>query len=214
MKGSLKLILMLMTLCSLHVVNAQDYEIKTLIKGGGPRGSGGYGAVSNKFTKINGDYANLVEIYGGWYINHKFLLGVGAAAATNNIPVPAQFSSIPGYNMSYEYAQVGLMTEYTLWSDRAIHLSFHMLNGAGFTVQYMRNDWDDDYWEDFDDYPHDSNWFFVTEPGIRVEMNLLKWLRFSPGVSYRAAFNSKAEGLADADISGMSFNATLKFGKF
>lgn len=214
MKGSLKLILMLMTLLSLHVANGQDYEIKTLIKGGGPRGSGGYGAVSNKFTKINGDYANLVEIYGGWYINHKFLLGVGAAAATNNIPVPAQFSSIPGYNMSYEYGQVGLMTEYTLWSDRAIHLSFHMLNGAGFTVQYMRNDWDDDYWEDFDDHPNDSNWFFVTEPGIKVEMNLLKWLRFSPGVSYRAAFNSKAEGLSDDDISGVSFNATLKFGKF
>ncbi len=215
MKSLLKIIAMLLIVFLYNSANAQDYEIKTLIGGHGLRGSGGYGAVSNKFTRINGDYANLVEIYGGWYINHKFLLGVGAAAATNNIPVPAEFSSLPGFNMSYEYGQVGLMTEYTLWSNRAIHLSCRVLNGAGFTVQYMRNNWEDDeYWEDdFHDYPRDSNWFFVTEPGVKVELNLLKWLRFSPGVSYRAAFGSDAEGLSDDNISGFSLDATLKFGK-
>jgi hypothetical protein len=204
-------------LCSAQNEEADEpvYEIKTLLNGRGLHGSGGYGAIGNKFTTIDGHYANLVEIYGGWYINHKFLLGVEAAALTNNIPVKEEFNSMPGYSTSYQYGQVGLMTEYTLWSDRAIHLSFHVTNGAGFTVQYLRTSLDDDdYWDEFHDVPHDSNWFFITEPGVKVEMNILRWMRFSPGVSYRATFGSDANGLEDSDLSGLSLNATLKFGKF
>ncbi len=196
------------------VALCQDYEIKTLFKSSSYHASGGYGAVVNKFTRIDGKFANMVEAYGGWFINHKFLVGISGGSLTNNIPVPEQFSVTPGENMSYQYGQFGLMLEYTLWSNRAIHLAFHSFNGPGFTVQYRRYDWDEEYWDDFDNNPHDSNWFFVSEPGVSVEMNLFKWLRFSPGVSYRAVFNSKAAGLSDNDLSGTSVYATLKFGKF
>jgi hypothetical protein len=210
-----KLFLVPVMVLAFNFAYAQDYQIKTLFNGTGHRGSGGYGALSNKFTTIKGEYANMAEVYGGWYINHRFLLGLGAAAVTNNIPVAPEFSAIPGVEMSYQYGQVGLMTEYTLWSHRAIHLSFQLMNGAGFTVQYMRSPWQDEsYWDDYEHYPHDSNWFFVTEPGVKIEMNIFRWLRFSPGVSYRAAFGSEAVGLSDADISGTSVNLTLKFGKF
>src|SRR3569832_2312740 len=64
-----------------------SYRIKTIFNNNGPRSSGGYIAFSNKITGINGDYANLVEMYGGWYIGHRFLLGIGGAASTNNITV-------------------------------------------------------------------------------------------------------------------------------
>jgi hypothetical protein len=223
MKFILRFSMLCLLACSSIVSSAQNeeidepvYEIKTLLNGRGVHSSGGYGAIGNKFTTIDGHYANLVEIYGGWYINHKFLLGIEGAALTNNIPVKEEFNTMPGYNTSLQYGQFGIMTEYTLWSDRAIHLSFHVTNGAGFTVQYLRtSSWDDDeYWEEFRDIPHDSNWFFVTEPGVKVEMNVLRWLRFSPGVSYRATFGSNAKGLEDSALSGISLNATLKFGKF
>ncbi|MFZ6011849.1 MAG: hypothetical protein ACOYXT_16020 [Bacteroidota bacterium] len=190
-----------------------NYEIKTLFNTKSPRASGGYGAVSNKFTTIDGKAANMVEMYGGWYINHRFLIGIGGAAVTNDIRVPEEFSAKPGVKMSYEYGQCGLMTEYVIGSDRAVHLSFQLFSGAGFTVQYERyGDWDEDSW-DHDD-AQDENWFFVTEPGVKAEINVFRWLRFAPGVSYRAAFNSKAKGLSDSDISGMSVNLTLKVGKF
>lgn len=205
-----KFLLLLILLGTVFASFGQDYEIKTLIKGPHHRGSGGYGALSNKFTKINGHYANMAEIYGGWYINHRFLLGVSAAAVTNNIPVPAEFSTIPGVDMSYEYGQVGLMTEYTLWSHKAVHLSFHVMNGAGFTVQYQRHPSDENHYQD----ELEENCFFVTEPGVKAEINLLRWLRFSPGISYRAAFGSDAAGLSDGDINGTSVNLTLKIGKF
>lgn len=209
----LLILFILMFSVSLCFGQDQEYHISTLFKGG-HHASGGYGALTNKFTKINGEYANIAQLYGGWYINHRFLLGVSGAAVTNNIPVAPEHSTVPGVDMSYQYGQFGLMTEYTLWSEKAIHLSFRVMNGAGFTVQYMRKDWDDDDWDQFEEYPHDTNWFFVTEPGVSLEINVFRWMRFSPGVSYRAAFGSEAQGLSDDDLSGASLDLTLKFGKF
>jgi hypothetical protein len=211
-----KLLILLMLMFGVSLCFGQDYEISTLFKGSKHRASGGYGAITNKFTELNGQYANMVEIYGGWYINHRFLLGIGGAAVTNNIQVPYQYSTMPETDMSYAYAQFGLVTEYTLWSHRAVHLTFHVMNGPGVTAQYLREHWHEDEWhEDEDvDYPHDTNWFFVSEPGVKVEMNIFRWMRISPGVSYRAAFGSSAKGLSDTRLSGTSLNVTMKFGKF
>jgi hypothetical protein len=192
-----------------------DYQISTLFKGPKHKASGGYGAITNKFTELNGQYANMVEIYGGWYINHKFLLGIGGAAVTNNLQVPYEHTTLPDTDMSYAYVQFGLVTEYTLWSHRAVHVTFHAMNGPGFTAQYLRSHWDEDESNEELDYPHDTNWFFVTEPGVKVEVNVTRWMRISPGVSYRAAFGStNAKGLSDSRLSGTSLNLTMKFGKF
>lgn len=177
------------------------------------KNNGGYGAITNSFTRINGEFANMVGVYGGWYINHKLMLGVGAAATTSYLPVLDQFNAYNGKNASYEYGQVGFMTEYVLASSKAIHVNFNMLTGAGFTVQYQRNAWNEDF--NIDNHQaHDENWFFVVEPGVQVEINLLRWLRFSPGMSYRFVNNSNAPGLKDSDLQGASLNMTLKFGKF
>lgn len=194
-------------------VNAQDSNIETIFKS--PSRSGGYGAVSNKFTSLNGEFANMVELYGGWFINQKFLIGGGFAGTTNYISVPEEFSTMPSARMSYQYGQVGLATDYIIASNKAVHVGFHVMTGAGFTLQYYRpsswNGWDDYNYEDYD---HDEDWFFVIEPGVQVELNVLKWMRFSPGVSYRFTDGSGAKGLSDKDLSGMAVNLTLKFGRF
>lgn len=175
--------------------------------------SGGYGAITNKFTYIDGHYANLVGVYGGWYVNHSFLLGISAAGLTNDIKVPFEHRAQPLDDLSYMYGQVGMMTEYVVASNRAVHVAFNLFTGAGFTFQYERDNWHDDNEFDFDD-GNDEDWFFVAEPGVQVEINLFKWMRFSPGISYRAVLNSNARGLSDSKLSDISYNATLKFGKF
>ncbi len=192
---------------------AQDnsYQIQTVFKGG--KASGGFGALTNKFTSIDGSFANMAGVYGGWYVNHKFLLGIGAAGLTNDIPVPLQYSADPLRDMSYGYGQFGLMTEYVLNSDRTVHIAFSLFSGAGFTMQYERYGWEDHDF-DYEDHAKNEDWFFVAEPGVQVEVNLLKWMRFCPGVSYRAAFGSDSRGLSDGALSDISYNATLKFGKF
>ncbi len=203
--------LIVIFLCATGVYAQDSDHVQTVFSGS--KASGGYGALNNKFTAIGGDYANLVEVYGGWYINHKFLLGIGAGATTNFIPVGAEHSVDPLRRMSYEYGQVGLVTEYVFGSNKTFHLAFHLFSGAGFTFQYERYDWQNhDY--NYGGQEYDENWFFVAEPGVQIEMNILKWMRFSPGISYRAAFGSDAPGLTDGALSDISYNATLKFGKF
>jgi len=186
-------------------------DIRTVFKSS-PHATG-YGVISNKFTNIDGKYMNLAEIYGGVYLNRRVLLGLGGAASTNNLPVPQQYASVEGRQLSYEYVQFGLYTEYVIGSNKAIHPVAHLFAGPGLTVQYDRNQWDD-----FDEIEqknkHDENWFMVAEPGVQIEINLFRWMRFSPGVSYRMAFGNDAAGLSDSKLSGMSFNASMKFGRF
>lgn len=195
-----------------HSSWAQE-EISTVFTGSGLRHSGGYGAIVNKFTTIDGKFANITEAYGGWFINRKFMIGIGGGATTNRITVPDQWKAIEDEDLSYEYGQFGLVTEYVLGSNRTIHAVFHLMTGAGFTLQYLRENYDQYYYHE-NDFRTDVNWLMVAEPGIQVEINLFRWMRFSPGVSYRFAHNSKFEGLPDNALSGASVNLALKFGKF
>ena len=210
MKNKLTYLALLFCLIAGYSANAQENE--TIFKNSGVRHSGGYIALSNKFTTIDGRFANMPGVYGGWFVNRKFMVGLGAAATTNYLPVPLSESIYPGDRMTYQYGQFGLMTEYVVASTRKVHFNVNLLTGAGFSLQYdRRDDWE---W-DFDDRDEsDANFFFVMEPGVQVEFNLLKWMRFSPGVSYRRAFGSNANGLSDADLSNISYNLTLKFGIF
>lgn len=211
-----RLLLLLVVILSVYNISrAQDYQISTVLGGGDFRASGGYGALINKFTTIDGKFVNMAGIYGGWYINHKFLLGIGAAAMTNNMPVPEQYRVNPDLNTSYEYGQFGLMTEYVVASHRAVHVGFQLFSGAGFTVQYERYGWQNhDYSRNYEDDNKDENFFFVAEPGVNVEVNIFKWMRFCPGISYRAAFGSQTKGLSDNSLSNATVNLGLKFGKF
>jgi hypothetical protein len=201
-------------LLALAVPELSAQEVQTLFRSTRP--SGGYAALSNKFTTIQGQYANIAEIYGGWFVKRKFLLGIGAAATTNNLKVPYQYSTDPLRKMSWQYGQLGLMTEYVFGSNRVVHFNLSLFSGGGFTVQYERADLEDldDYDYDDNNLEHDENFFYVLEPGAQLELNVFKWMRLSPGISYRKTFGSEAIGLSDNDLSDWSYNLSLKFGKF
>ena len=192
---------------------SDDYQIKTLFAPG-KIATGGYGAITNKFTFIDGHFANLAGVYGGVYLNHSIMIGVSAAALTNDIRVPSEDSAQPLQSLSYMYGQVGGIMEYNVASDKPIHVAFNVFTGAGFTLQYERDSWHDDHHHDYDWDRNDEDWFFVAEPGVTVEFNVFKWMRFSPGVSYRAAFGSDGQGLGDNAISNISYNLSMKFGRF
>ncbi|KAA0993142.1 hypothetical protein [Dyadobacter aurulentus] len=214
MKKGLLLFTFILSVVASDLALAQDNE--TIFTNSGIRRSGGYAALSNKFTRINGNFANMSEIYGGWFINRKLMLGVAGAATTNYIPVPLVNQGFPANKMTYMYGQFGLMTEYVVASTRKVHFNVNLLAGSGFTLQYDRrefDDWDFDDWDEHDD-DENANFFPVLEPGVQVEFNLLKWMRFSPGISYRQTFNAKGNGLSDKDLSNISYNLTLKFGFF
>lgn len=201
----------LLAILFLPALVSKAQENQTFFNNSGVRHSSGYGAIGNKFTTINGHYANMPEVYGGWFINRKLMLGIEAAATTNYIPVPLEHQDWNGGRMSYQYGQFGLMTEYVVASDKKMHVNLNLLSGAGFLLQYDRDNLSD--WH-FDDHDVTTHYFVVLEPGVQLEFNLLKWMRFSPGISYRRVFGNKAPGLSDNDLSGLAGNLTLKFGRF
>jgi len=188
---------------------AQD--VQTLFGPG--RATGGYGAISNKFTTIGGKFANISEIYGGVFINRRWMLGLAFAGSTNDIQVPTQYSVDPQTPMTYQYGQGGLKLERVIGSNKPIHLVVNLFTGVGFTAQYDRYNWNDYSYNDFHT-THDENWFYVVEPGAQLEMNLFRWMRLSPGISYRNASHSSAAGLSDRQLSDWSYNVTVKFGSF
>ncbi len=205
MKKNVMITMVILLVC-LTYVKAQ--EIETIFK---PGKSGGFGAITNSFTSIGGKYANMAGFYGGWYVNSKFLIGIEGKGLTNDIRVQPENSTNPAVDMSYAFGQFGLVTEYIVASNKVFHVGFHIFTGAGFTGQYERYHWENNSNNQSD---FDEDFFTVVEPGVLVELNLMKWMRFSPGVTYRAAFGSDTAGLSDNDLSNMSYNLTLKFGRF
>ncbi len=92
-----------------------------------------------------------------------------------------------------------------------------MIGGGG--AAYVE-DWNYEEWDKNDEnYNHnhkvfDDDFFFVVEPGIRAEINLLPFMRLNAGVSYR--FTSGFEMIKTPSDKMNSFNANvgIKFGKF
>ena len=207
------LLAFLVTLFCQPLLYAQEVETTP---SNAKRPSSYYGSITNKFTFIKGEYANIAELYGGWVFNRKWMLGLGASALTNDIIVPDRFNSEPGEQSSYMYAQGGIVAEYIPQTDKKLHLVYHLFSGAGVTTQYERSDYLEDFFEDSfeadDDADHDL--FFVAEPGIQLEINLLKWLRVAPGITYRVTIGNDGNGLGDSELSNVSFNLGLKIGKF
>src|SRR5262245_18551883 len=101
MKRQLQVVtVIVMTFISLQSC-AQKGNVHTVFKKG-VFASGGYGAAVNKFTTIKDKFANISRLYGGWFINHRIMIGAGFEAVTNNIRVPDISSVDPTRNLSYD----------------------------------------------------------------------------------------------------------------
>ncbi|HNQ83983.1 MAG TPA: hypothetical protein PKM34_10095, partial [Bacteroidales bacterium] len=72
---------------------------------------------------------------------------------------------------------------------------------------------DGDYNYDYYGY---YNWdsFFVVEPGVEIELNVIKFFRIGVGASYRITTNLSMDGLPKDMLNGFNAAVTFKFGKF
>lgn len=194
-------------------------EIQTIF--GDDISFGGYGAYVMKMSPVNNKLGLFVGGKGGCIINHQLTIGGGGYGLTTNSKFSVMKKGFLGndsmisFNTKMGYG--GLMFEYTLLSNNAIHLSFPvMLAGGDASVNYRDNY---DYQNNtYGDYYYDKTFeqssFFVFEPGVDAEFNILKFFRIGLGASYRYIVGSDMIYLSDKDLSDMSFNLTFKFGYF
>ncbi|MCL5021529.1 MAG: hypothetical protein M1339_07730 [Bacteroidetes bacterium] len=202
-----RLVLMLISLVLTLPLHAQE---QTLISG--PIDNGGFGGPVVKFSQIDNRFALLVGGYGGWLINHSFMIGGGGFGLANNIrgSRAAQIYYGTGDNLRLQFGYGGFMLEYIGEPNSLIHYNVSALIGAG-GVNY---DYIDNASWPYNDNFGDASACFVFEPSAGAELNVTQFFRIDAGASYRLVRGTDLVGISDSQLSDFAVNLTFKFGKF
>ena len=165
----------------------------------------------------------------GVILNHHWTIGLSGTML--GIPHGLHYDSIyydtvgrpkKGAYMMGGYG--GLLLEYTVLPNSAVHVSFPLLIGMGYmffrnTNTYNVNHNNHNHSSDWNNHNWNSNviannYCFVIEPGVRAEFNLVKMLRMGVTLSYRYSPNFDLQGVSKYELN--QFNAKLSFrlGKF
>ncbi len=189
-------------------------EFKTLFsKGAKVRG---FGALDIKYSEVNKDNSILVGVHGGIIVNKHFILGIGGYGLSS----VNKFDGINPAQELYLYGGYGgLLLGYTIAPKEAIHISFPVLiAGGGFQVsdRNVFNDFGNNQDPFSLEHQIENSSALVIEPGVEVEINVLKFFRISFGGSYRmvSGVSLDQNNITDSDLTNWSTHASLKFGKF
>ena len=165
--------------------------------------SGRYVSLLSQIGQINNETGIFVGGQGGWIINHRFVIGGRAYGLVNEVDI-SDFQ-----NLILDFGCGGLFLEYIISSNKLLHLSVQSMIGAGgvrFAVK--------DYKTNHDHFEYSNDRFFVVEPGINLILNIHKKFRLGGGITYRHISGVEYENLSDSNLSGLSAQLFLKFGKF
>jgi hypothetical protein len=88
-----------------------------------------------------------------------------------------------------------------------------VLIGAGGAA-YVNKGWYDNNNQNWNYNTIDSSPFFVLEPGIEIEFNVVKFMRIGLGGYYRYTSGLNLEKTDEHIMDGFSAGLSLKFGKF
>lgn len=173
-----------------------------------------WGGMSSQFTGIGEHEAVLFGIRGGIIMNGALTVGVagyGISGYLNDLWYP-NLDNGKGAYLDGGYG--GLFIEPVFAPNLPVHISFPIIMGAGgvaYTKSAVYNWYDHHYYNDtYIDYSP----FFVFEPGVEVEMNLLKFVKFGVGASYRHTKGLNLIETSSTILNGYSAGFTLKVGIF
>ena len=190
----------------------EDYQMQTLFGSNKKLAHGGYLGTTVAGTKLNDEDAILVGGRLAWIIDHRFALGLAGSGLTNTINVD---DIAEGEQLQLSMGYGGLLLEPIIASRSPIHMSFPVIIGAGGVgfnnASYSYYNSNTQTWErNF----NESDAFFIVEPGAEVEINVLKFMRFAVGASYRFVNGVNLEKLDQNKLNGLSVGATFKLGFF
>lgn len=145
---------------------------------------------------------------GGWVVNHQLVIGGGGMSFTSK----ERFDG--NLNNSYEFdgGYGGVLIEYMIKPASLIHLSFPVLIGGGGIGYEAANSQSD--------FSYEEAGFFLVQPGLELQLNVLPFMRIALGTSYiftsdidfRYANNDR---IASSNLmQGFNSSLTFKFGSF
>jgi len=215
MKPKLILIVFLF-FASSSIVYAQDNgdeEMQTLF-GKRPVIVGGYGGPKVGFSQFDGKDIWLVGGRGGAIFNHVFSIG-GAGYGIVNSPY---YSNITYKESTYNDAYLqgcygGLQLEYILKPYKVVHISFPLLIGAG-GLQFTDERLVSSQGYNMNDHIICNTAFFVIEPGLEIELNVIRFMRLAIGLNYRYAHSINLPDVPSNPFNTLTGSVSLKFGSF
>lgn len=159
---------------------------------------GGFGGPHLGISGVNGEAGIFTGAQGGWIINHAFVLGLGGYTLQNEVK-----GDVDTRHLEMDYG--GFQFTYIPRSDRLIHPFFQVLLGTGTA-----------YYSSSESVNNASNhdWFWVIQPAIAMELNVVTFFRASLVGSYRIVQDVELPNLSNSDISGFGVTLLMKFGKF
>jgi len=193
-----------------------DKEMNTLFSKGEKINVGWFVGIDPGYTQFDKKDVWLAGMSAGVILNHNFTIGLtGRAWMKCNQLYYNNVSDTTGAYLEGGYG--GLLVEYTLFPKSLVHVTFPVMIGAGgatyTTKEILYQDSNGHEWNDH--YRTlDSQAFFVVEPGVRAELNVLKFMRLNAGVSYRYAPNFTLMNTSKDLINNFTGTIGLKFGKF
>jgi hypothetical protein len=202
-------------------VNAQqeptqsDNDINTVFGKGGQAKIGWFIGLDNGYTQFDKRDVWMGGLNFGMIVNHNFAIGLSGQGWTNRNGM--YYSGVTDTAGAYlEGGYGGLHLEYTLFPKSLVHVTFPVIIGAGGAT-YVTDEKYPEFDENEYDYCYktlDTDPFFVIEPGVRAEINILKFMRLNAGVSYRYTSGLDLINTPDNLMNNFTASIGLKFGKF
>lgn len=172
---------------------------------------GGYGSISVGYTQIDGEDVMTLGGRAGWVIDHHVAIGLAGKAFMNSIYIDGYWPDYDGFYLVGGYG--GFFVEPIIAPNYPIHVSFPILIGGGGLAlndhTWHDYDWEDEYYE-----PYDWDSYFVFEPGVEIELNIVKFVRVAFGASYRLTTDMHMAYVPKDMMNGFNGNVTFKFGWF
>ncbi|MFC2102382.1 hypothetical protein ACFLS7_05260 [Bacteroidota bacterium] len=215
-----------------HVFSQEDYtkkadqqdqdEIKTLFHKGKPHKKPAIGYFIGPefaYTQFTGNKnVFLLGLTMGVTFNHWVSVGLSGYGIVNSGNIQYDQLVYDDFDKKWQSANLyggygGLLLEFLVIPKSPVHVSFPILIGGGGLTYMYRPDYIDKYdWGGYQTVDWDA--FFVIQPGVRVEFNIVKFFRIGVGASYRYTPDLDLVNTSKNLINQFNANVSLKFGKF
>jgi hypothetical protein len=214
--------LLLLTLAAVPAIaqTSDEAPMRTLLGGDKKLHHGGWGAPTTHYTRIMDQDALLVGARGAWIIDHRVSIGL----AGQGLVTPVANSAYDAHlieqgevllrRSSLYVGYGGLLIEPVIAYRSPVHITLPVIVGAGgVTYGYGSR-----LPEDFDPLTYDDRYdaqaFFVVEPGIELEMNIIPLLRVGIGASYRYTTDLDLPATPKDALHGLNAGISVKVGRF
>lgn len=191
-------------------------EIRTLA-GNNNISNGFYAGLTFGYSQIDQKDAFLSGVRLAWIINHSFAIGIAGSGFVSDLD---QYYDVPDDKFALSGGHAGLYLEPIFFGKSPIHVSMPIIIGMGGIYGWNDNYNNSHQWENYSyDYHEDWDTYFVIEPGLELDINVVRFMRLSLGATYRLTDDIQMNhddniALNKDALRNLSGYFTLKFGKF